>query len=233
MEHLSPSQRFDYAIDLLQDDVRAVRTEAARVLSSVSDSFFSDSQRSRFEEVYEELKTRYTSNLDRAESHLSLGILAENQSDFIEAEKHYRNAIIRDDLFVPARMNLATMLSGQGRSKEAEKLLRDALRIQPSWGQIHYSLGLLLAEDSGRLPEAIRSLERAAGYWPENPRVTFNLGIAYWQNNRLEDALRSFELCIVSQPDNPEFRQRVSELFLCYFLPKMAGGRRPCPIFGI
>ena len=150
--------------------------------------------------------------MDRAESHLSLGILAENQSDFIEAEKHYRNAIIRDDLFVPARMNLATMLSGQGRSKEAEKLLRDALRIQPSWGQIHYSLGLLLAEDSGRLPEAIRSLERAAGYWPENPRVTFNLGIAYWQNNRLEDALRSFELCIVSQPDNPEFRQRVSEL---------------------
>ena len=83
------AQKFDYAINLLQDEVRAVRTEAARILSPVSDSFFSDSQRARFDEVYEELKARYTTNLDRAESHLSLGILSENQSNFIEAEKHY------------------------------------------------------------------------------------------------------------------------------------------------
>ena len=74
------------------------------------------------------------------------------------------------------------------------------------------SLGLLLAEHSDRLPEAIRSLERAAGYWPENPRVSFNLGIAYWQSNRVEDAVRSFEHCIRSQPDNPEFRQRLCEI---------------------
>ena len=212
LEQLPNAQKFDYAINLLEDEVRAVRTEAARILSPVSDSFFSNSQRARFDEVYEELKARYTSNLDRAESHLSLGILSENQSNLIEAERHYRNAIIRDDLFVPARMNLATMLSRQGRNSEAENLLRDAVRIQPTWGQVHYSLGLLLAEDSGRLPEAIRSLERAAGYWPENPRVSFNLGIAYWQNNRVEDAVRSFEQCIRSQPDNPEFRQRVSEI---------------------
>ena len=55
-------------------------------------------------------------------------------------------------------------------------------------------------------------MERAAGYWPENPRVNFNLAIAYWQNKRVEDAVRSFEQCIRMQPDNPEFRQRVSEL---------------------
>ena len=129
-------------------------------MSSVSDSFFSNSQKLKFDQVYEELKARYNSNLDRAESHLSLGILSENQGAFLEAEKHYRNAIIRDDLFVPARMNLATMLSGQGRAREAEELLRESINIQPTWGQIHYSLGLLLAEDRNRLPEAIRSLER-------------------------------------------------------------------------
>ena len=212
LEGLPPAARFSKVVSLLNDPVRAVRTEAARILSSVPDSLFSTSQRQRFDQVYQELKARYTSNLDRAESHLSLGILSEQQGSFTEAEKHYRNAIIRDDLFVPARMNLATMLSGQGRGAEAETLLRDALRIQPMWGQIHYSLGLLLAENTDRLPEAIRSLERAAGYWPENPRVNFNLAIAYWQNKRVEDAVRSFEQCIRMQPDNPEFRQRVSEL---------------------
>ena len=109
-------------------------------------------------------------------------------------------------------MNLATLLSGQGEGAEAEQLLREAVRIQPTWGQIHYSLGLLLAENRERLPEAIRSLERAAGYWPENPRVTYNLGIAFWQSNRVNDALRSFNQSIRLQPDNPEFRQRISEL---------------------
>ena len=55
-------------------------------------------------------------------------------------------------------------------------------------------------------------MERAAGYWPENPRVTYNLGIAYWQSNRVEDAVRSFKQSIAIQPDNPEFLQRISEL---------------------
>jgi len=104
------------------------------------------------------------------------------------------------------------LLSGQGRNKEAEQFLRQSIEIQPTWGQIHYSLGLLLAEDSQRLPEAIRSLERAAGYWPENPRVTYNLGIAYWQSNRVEDAVRSFQQSLVIEPNNPEFLQRISEL---------------------
>ena len=135
--------------------------------------------------VLEELKFRYTSNLDRPESHLSLGILCENLGEPREAEKHYRNAMVRDELFVPARLNLATLLSGQGRNEEAEKFLRESVHLQPTWGQIHYSLGLLLAEDRARLSEAIRSLERAAGFMPENPRVTYNLGIAYWQSQRV------------------------------------------------
>ncbi|HAF59320.1 MAG TPA: hypothetical protein DCL00_07000, partial [Opitutae bacterium] len=104
LEGLPPAARFSEVVSLLNDPVRAVRTEAARILSSVPDSLFSTSQRQRFDQVYQELKARYTSNLDRAESHLSLGILSEQQGSFTEAEKHYRNAIIRDDLFVPARM---------------------------------------------------------------------------------------------------------------------------------
>ena len=36
---------------------------------------------------------------------------------------------------MPARMNLATMLSGQGRAREAEELLRESISIQPTWGR--------------------------------------------------------------------------------------------------
>ena len=212
-DSLSSSLKLKHIIPLLDDSVRAVRTEAARVLSTESRDFLNASVQGRLAVVLEELKFRYTSNLDRPESHLSLGILCENLGEPREAEKHYRNAMVRDELFVPARLNLATLLSGQGRNEEAEKFLRESVHLQPTWGQIHYSLGLLLAEDRARLSEAIRSLERAAGFMPENPRVTYNLGIAYWQSQRVGDAVRSFLHSIQLSPDNPEFRQRISELY--------------------
>ncbi len=209
---LSDADRYRYLLPMLKDSVRAVRTEAARALSSISPKLYSVEDSQLFEQVFKELKARYESNLDRAESHLSLGILAENQQLPQQAEKHYRNAIVRDEFFVPARLNLATLLSSQERNGEAEMLLRESARIQPTWGQIHYSLGLLLAEDKARLPEAIRSLERASGYLSQNSRVSYNLAIAYWQSNRMEEAVRSFEQSIRLQPDSPEYRQRISEL---------------------
>ena len=103
-------------------------------------------------------------------------------------------------------MNLATLLSKQGKNRDAEELLREAVRLQPAWGQAHYSLGLL-AEDRKRLPEAIRSLERAAGYWTDNPRIPYNLGIAYWQSGNFDQAIKALKQSIDMQPDNPEFVQ--------------------------
>ena len=194
-------------LPVLSDPVLSVRTEAARVLSRLSETVFAKSELALFRKTFAELKQRYLSNLDRPESHLSLGILAENQNQPMEAVRHYRKAIGRESTFVPARMNLATLLSKQGKNRDAEELLREAVRLQPEWGQAHYSLGLLLAEDRKRLPEAIRSLERAAGYWTDNPRIPYNLGIAYWQSGNFDQAIKALKQAIDMQPDNPEFVQ--------------------------
>ncbi|MDG1138019.1 MAG: ammonia-forming cytochrome c nitrite reductase subunit c552 [Opitutales bacterium] len=214
LEGMPVSEIYPELVKVLSDPIRSVRTEAARLLSRAPHALFSPSDFKLFRKVFEELKLRYMSNLDRPESNLSLGILAENQNLPLEAEKHYRQAIRREDTYVPARMNLATLLSRRGKSKEAESFLREAARLQPTWGQIHYSLGLLLAEDEKRIPEAIRSLERASAYWQENPRVFNNLAIAYWKNGKVEDAINSFRQAIGLQPDNPEFLQNLVQLLL-------------------
>ena len=192
LENLPMAESFDDLTQMLKDPVRSVRTEAARVLARAPEALFSEDEKKLFEEVFLELKSRYESNLDRPESNLSLGILAENRNQAFEAERYYRQAIQREDTYVPARMNLATLLSRRGRNQEAEILLREAVKLQPTWGQVHYSLGLLLAEDRSRLSEAIRYLERASAYWKDNPRVFNNLAIAYWQSSRTEEAIRSF-----------------------------------------
>ena len=42
--------------------------------------------------------------------------------------------------------------------------------------------------------------------------MTYNLGIAYWQSNRVGEALRAFEQSVKLNPNNPEYLQRISEL---------------------
>jgi tetratricopeptide (TPR) repeat protein len=214
LEDLPDDEAHRDLVPMLEDPTRTVRTEAARILARVPETLFSPEDLETFTEVFEELKLRYTSNLDRPESHLSLGILAENRNQPAVAENHYRKAVRRESTYVPARMNLATLLSRRGRSKEAEEILREAAELQPTWGQVHYSLGLLLAEDRNRLPEAIRSLERASAYWRDNPRVFNNLAIAYWQSDKIDDAISAFLQAIELQPDNPEFTQNVVQLLV-------------------
>jgi len=222
LEDLPDTEVGQALLPVLSDPVLSVRTEAARVLSRLSGSVLGESELELFRKTFAELKQRYLSNLDRPEAHLSLGILAENQNKPQDAERHYRQAIARESTFVPARMNLAMLLSRERKNAEAEKLLREAVRLQPTWGQAHYSLGLLLAEDRRRLPEAIRTLERAAEYWTDNPRIPYNLGIAYWQSENFDQAVKALIQAIGMQPDNPEFVQSLIQLYIQQEQPREA-----------
>ncbi|MFP6893130.1 MAG: tetratricopeptide repeat protein, partial [Opitutales bacterium] len=198
---------------ILKDPILSVRTEAARVLSRLPSRIFTTEEKKQFDVAFRELKARFLSNLDRPEANLSLGNLAENQGNPLEAERYYRAAIEREQTFVPARMNLATLLNRRGRNREAEKLLRQVVRLEPDWGQGHYSLGLLLAENRNRLDEAAQRLSRAASIMPENPRIHFNLGVAYWQLEQRGKAASAIKVAYKLEPANPEFPQALAQLY--------------------
>ena len=65
-----------------------------------------------------------------------------------EAERYYRAAVSIDDLFFPAKANLAVLLNARrGENDEAEALAaRSILEAYPEQHDVAYSLGLLLAE---------------------------------------------------------------------------------------
>lgn len=58
------------------------------------------------------------------------------------------------------------------------------------------------------MPEATQILERAASYATDNPRILENLAIAYWQQEKINSSITSFNQALKLSPDNHELLQR-------------------------
>ncbi len=222
LEYLPPDDLYQQITPIVADSVRLVRTEAARVLSRIASSRFSENrstgEAAAFWKALQEYRASQKAVEDQPGAHLNLAVIHENLSEPYEAEAAYRTAIRLDSSFVPARMNLALLLDRlrmnseqQGQVQQAaslrmasEEQLKAALRFQPDMPELHYTLGLLLAEDEASLSEAAKHLSRAASLSPQNARIHYNAGLAYQQlgqNGRAEELLLAANRIQADQPD--------------------------------
>ncbi len=170
-------QKLAWVAPLLKDPVRAVRTEAARVLTEVPIDLFDQPQRQAFKAALDEYKQRQYAIADRPEAHLNLGLMHANLGQLVLAEAAYRIALRIDPSFVRAHVNLADLYRVQGRDAEGERMLRKALGVVPGAAAAHHALGLLLVRQR-RLPEAVKALGEAATVQPENSRFSYVYGVA-------------------------------------------------------
>jgi tetratricopeptide (TPR) repeat protein len=183
---LPPEQRLA-AVPLLEDPIRAVRIEAARVLAELPADRFDPEQLRAFEAALDEYREAQLAMADLPAGHLNLAVLHANRGQPELAEKEYRTAIRMDPDFLPARANLANLYNSMGRNDAAERVLREGIARAPEQGELHYSLGLLLAEEK-RLEEAASTLGQAAALLPDRARVHYNHGLALQQLGRRSDA---------------------------------------------
>jgi predicted CXXCH cytochrome family protein len=187
LEGARPGTRLAQVGPLLSDPVRAVRIEAARVLSSVPPAEFDGAQRSRFEQALAEFVAAQKVSLDMPGPHLNLAAVAENQGRPAEAEAECLAALRLDPDFTAGRLNLARLYSVTSRPRDAERVLRDGLARLRNQGDLHYALGLLLAEQN-RLAEAAAALTEAARLLPDRQRVHYNQALALQRLNRRTEA---------------------------------------------
>ena len=190
LQPLPPEQRLKVLGSLLGDPIRAVRTEATRVLASVPAQHFQTHQRQAFESAIEEYRQAQLAIADMPASRLNLAVLQTLEGQPEKAVESYRTAIRMDPFFLPARVNLANLYNALGRNQEAEHELREAIERAPDEGELRYSLGLLLAEEK-RLGEAAEALGEAARRLPKRARVHYNHGLALQQLGRRGDAERA------------------------------------------
>jgi Tfp pilus assembly protein PilF len=92
----------------------------------------------------------------------------------------------------------------QGDKALAEKQFRDALAVGADLYEVHYSLGLLLAEMQ-RYPEAAKHLERAAEGMPSYARVHYNLGQMWDFLGEARKARAALERAYALDPQHPDY----------------------------
>jgi predicted CXXCH cytochrome family protein len=198
---------------LLFDPVRAVRTLAAARLAGTPPEQLKPYQRRALDDALEEYRTDAEATLDFPQGGLNLGNLYSQLGDPAKAEEGYRQAIAVDDLFFPAKQNLAVLLNTQGRNREAEALLREILDAYPDNAEAAYSLGLLLVE-MRRPAVAVTYLERAAKGMPSHARLHYNLGLLHQQLGQLPNAERSFKNGLVAAPYDLDLMVALADHYL-------------------
>jgi tetratricopeptide (TPR) repeat protein len=199
-----PAERVSLLAPLLFDPVKAVRVAAVSQLAGTDEGLFEPYQLDAYREALAEYVSTMEYSLDFAFAGANLGTFEAKFGRAAAAESYFKRAIAVDDLYFPAKINLAILLSGQGRNREAEQLLREVVAAYPANHEAAYLLGLLLVEmEKGE--EAARWIRQAAAASPRNARVWYNLGLLEQSIGRDAEAEAALRAALALGPDQPEY----------------------------
>ncbi len=171
---------------LLMDDTKAVRTEAARVLSTVTGNEIPDRYKKAYDRVIKEYEDILIYNADFPIGKFNLANLYYNTGRYAEAEQFYLKSIKQDKELHFVKLNLAYLYNRQQKNDKAELLFRDYLEHEPTDAVALYSFGLLLSEIKN-YEESLETLVKSYELDPERPRVAHNIAMMYdFQGNKAE-----------------------------------------------
>jgi tetratricopeptide (TPR) repeat protein len=203
LESLPSGMRFPIGQHLLDDAVRAVRIEAGRVLADTPADSLDTAQRARLEQAIDDYVASQQYNADQPQAHINLGNLYLRMGDVERAELAYRQALVLDESYVPAFINLADLFRLAGREEAALGTLGEGLAIAPGNADLHYARGLALVRGK-QLPEAVKALAHAAELQADNAHYTYVYAIALDAGGETGKAIEVLEHYHENARNNPE-----------------------------
>ncbi len=221
LEYFDAETRLKRIAPKLYDPVKAVRIEAAMMLSSLPREQLREADLEAFKKGLTEYREAMLYNADFAAQRYNLGNLATNLGAAAQAIDAYEKSIAIDEQFYPAKVNLAMLYNSQGKKREAEKLLREVVDRSPELYQIAYSLGLLLAELQ-QYQDAATYLGKAAAGMPDHARAHYNQGQVLLVLNQLEQAKGALLAALSIEPRNPDFFIALAEFYFKSRQPEKA-----------
>jgi len=206
-------QLSEWLAPMLEDPVRAVRLRAAARLGTIGPDYLTAAQRVLLNESLDEYVSAMRDGLDFAAAGMILGNLYSARGDLRAAERYYRDALEVDELFFPAKMNLAVLVAQQGAEAEAELLFREVLEAYPNRYDAAYSLALLLAGQN-RLDESADYLAQATEGMPFNSRAHYNHGLLLAQLGRDDEAEAALNAALAIEPLSFDYLYALADFYL-------------------
>lgn len=189
LEGMPQAMLVQLAFPPLNDPVKMVRIEAARLLAPVPVGELEGEQLSIYTNASNDYVDSQEVNADRPEAQLNLGnfYLAKNQLE--KAEEAYDKSIELDDTFVPAYINLADLYRLNKKDAVAEKTLRRAIAVAHDSADANYALGLSLIRQK-KNNEAVGFLRRAAGFDLFNAHYVYVYAVALNSTGKVSLAIK-------------------------------------------
>lgn len=187
-------QRLALAGGMLDDESRAVRAEAARILAAAH-SGFSEGQKTSFVKAAEEFVKKQNAISERAAGHMLLAAFYTDLGDIAKAEAAYRLGQKVEPEFVPVRLNFAEMLDDLNRPADAESEYRNAITsamTDADRGISRDSLARFLIRQK-RYDEGVAELRIATELLPNNAQTQYFYGVALNSLGRFPEALPYLE----------------------------------------
>jgi predicted CXXCH cytochrome family protein len=203
IEAADPVNRLQAIAPLLQDRVRGVRIEAARILADLPDSQLASEHRSARQSALDEYLMALQQDADWPTANVSLGNLHLRQGNTEQAIAAYERALALDAQFAGAYVNLADAYRVQGQEDKGEQVLRRGLARLPRAADLQHALGLLLVRKGDKVAAAA-ALEQAARHAPGNARYAYVYAVALHSTGQIGKALSVLRNADGRHPNMPD-----------------------------
>lgn len=194
---LPPEQRLAALSPLLEDDIKAVRIEAARQLLDVP-------QAQAHKQAFVELLQVDELSSWRGEGRMNIATAHDFAGDMPAAEKTYRASLEIDPSFAPALINLSELLRRTGREADSFEMIEKASQaegfVDPA---IHHAYGLALIR-TGQSDKALSILKKAMTASRGNVRYAYVYLVALNSLGQEEEAYKGLKASLRRHRYDPE-----------------------------
>ncbi len=138
-----------------------------------------------------------------------LASLYESQENWEEARESYGKVTETDPSYIPAQLRIASALTAEGKTDQAEALYKKLLSANPDMPEVHFQYGEFLRIDRTDYKRAIASYNKVESLLGKNiPESYWTLflarGLSYELLNDPKNAEKNYQEAYDLQPDNPE-----------------------------
>jgi tetratricopeptide (TPR) repeat protein len=190
---------------LLDDSVRLVRTEAARVLATIPGGNLRGSKRKQLGHALDEYKQGLMVNNDRAAAHMTLGIVYESLGEADRAIDAYQAAIHVEPQVTGPRTNLAALCDRQAEAADQRAQRAAMMRDMTAGTKAMEQATEYRARAAKLRREELDCLARDAALVPDSAAVQYRYGMLLYLHRRMEEAEAALRKACELEPNNPQF----------------------------